>query len=105
MALILGRNRNSNTAATVADLVEITGNVAVTAIASNTLRIMCIISITKEDAWIRFLPAATDNSTRKGIFLKKDQEYSIPTDNVYTGEISIINAKDNKKPQFSISEY
>lgn len=100
-----GRNANTNDEATVDDEVEITGNVAVSAVPVNVARIYVAISILSEDAFVRFIPAATDNSTRKGVFVPKNSTYELPTDNMYTGEISIINAKNNKKPLYYITEY
>ena len=105
MSLMIGRNVNTNDIASVDDEVEITVNTAVTALAANPRRIYVAISIKEKDAWIRLMPSATDNSTRKGIYLKKDQTYELPTDNVYTGEVSIINKKNNEKPKFYITEF
>lgn len=100
-----GRNSNTNDTASVADEVEITVNTAVTALVANTRRIYVAITIKDKDAWIRLMPAATDATTRKGIYLKKDQTYELPTDNVYIGEVSIINKKNNEKPTFYITEF
>ena len=50
-------------------------------------------------------PASEDPLERKGIRLKKDQTYEFPIDNVYTGEVSIINKKDNEKPIYYITEF
>ena len=97
-------NRNSNDEATVLDEVKITVNTAVVAIPANPRRIAVIISIADKDAFIRFMPAATDNTNRKGIFMKKNTTYEMTADNVYTGEISIINKKNNEKPIFYTTE-
>lgn len=96
---------NTNTAATVLDEVEITVNTAVTASASKGDRMYWAVTILDKDAFIRFLPAATDASTRKGIFLKKNTTYEMPAGTIYTGEISIINKKNGEKPTYYITEF
>jgi len=93
MTLQKGANINTNTVATVSNEVEITGNVAVVAVADNPTRIKVVITITKFDAWVRFIPAATDNTIRKGILVEKDTQFTMPPREIYTGEISIINVK------------
>jgi hypothetical protein len=90
---------------TVSDEVEITNNVANLAVSTNLNRLYLAISIIDKDAWIRLMPSSTDNSTRKGIKLKKDQTYELPMNNIYTGEISIINKKNNEKPKYFVTEY
>lgn len=105
MANRIGRNQNLNDTATVSDGVEITVDTAVTAVSTNSERIYLAITIKDKDAWIRFITAATDASTRKGVYIKKDQTYELPTDNIYTGEVSIINKKNNEKPTFYITEF
>ena len=105
MVAIIGRNINTHDTATVADEVEITVNTAVTAVSSNAARLYVAITILDKDAFIRLIPAATDASTRKGIFLKKNETYELPADNIYTGEISIINKKNNEKPTYYVTEF
>ncbi|MBL4891459.1 MAG: hypothetical protein JKX91_06490 [Rhizobiaceae bacterium] len=105
MARIEGRNLNTSDTATVDAEVKITGNVAVTAIAANPDRFYVCISIVDKDAYIRLLPAATDNGVRKGIFMKKNTNYELPADNLYTGEISIINKKNGEKPVYFVTEF
>ncbi|MBL4940970.1 MAG: hypothetical protein JKY81_04830 [Colwellia sp.] len=105
MADITGRNINTRDAATVDDEVKITVNTAVVAVAANEDRLYLAISIIDKDAFIRLMPAATDGSERKGIFLKKNTTYEFPTDNIYVGEISIINKKNNEKPVYYVTEF
>ena len=73
-----GANANTNDESTVSDFVKITVNTAVVAEVANPLRMYWAVTITDKDAFIRFIPAATDGGTRKGIFLKKDQTYEMP---------------------------
>ncbi len=101
----IGRNANTSDFAEVTDVVEITVNTAVLVAPIDKDRIYFAVSVTSKDAYIRFMPATTQPSERKGIFLKKDQIYEMPTDNIYTGEVSIINKKNNEKPEYSITTY
>lgn len=101
----IGRNTNQSDFAEVTDVVEVTVNTAVSVAPIDKDRIYFSISITSKDAYIRFMPATTQPSERKGIYLKKDQIYEMPTDNIYTGEVSIINKKNNEKPKFSITTF
>jgi len=105
MVQTIGRNTNTNDTATVANEVQITVNTAVTALSANADRIYVAITILDKDAWIRFIPAATDASTRKGIYVKKNAVYEMPTDNIYIGEVSIINKKNGEKPKYLITEF
>lgn len=101
----VGRNINIADESRVYAGVEILINSAVTAILPNPKRLFLSITITGKDAWIRMTPASEDPLERKGIRLKKDQTYEFPIDNVYTGEVSIINKKDNEKPIYYITEF
>ena len=96
---------NKTDTATVTDFVKITVNTAVTASASNEDRTYWSVTIKSKDAYIRFMPSTTQPSERKGIFIKKDQIYEMPIDKIYTGEISIINKKNNEKPEYSVTTY
>ena len=101
----IGRNTNKSDLATVSDFVKITVNTAVTVSAADDDRIYWAITLIDKDGFIRFLKAATDPSERKGIFLKKDQTYEMPVYNIYTGEISVINKKNNEKPEYSVTTF
>lgn len=109
MTKIIGKNINITDTAVVSDGVEITVNTAVTAVASNDDRLGLEISITVQDAWVRKMPAATDASTRKGtIIMAGGPPFRIPAgggETLYTGEVSIINVKNGKKPVFTTTEY
>jgi hypothetical protein len=105
MALVEGGNINRNTDATVADGVEITGNVAVTAVSADEKRIRVAITIAMFDAWVRLIPSATDNAVRKGEFITKDTTFVLESNAIYTGEISIINAQMGQTPTYYVTEY
>ena len=106
MARNFGNNINHNTDATVAAGVTMTsGGTAETISVANDDRMAFTVSIRGFDAWIRLIPAATDGSAEKGIFVHKDDTWTMLPDNVYTGEISIINAQGNTKPTYYVTEY
>lgn len=99
------RIRNTNDVAAITDENEITVNVAVLAASANPDRMYFAITTLVRGAFVRFIPTATDNAIRKGIPLVAGLTYEMPTDNIYTGEISIINKKNNEKPIFYVTEY
>lgn len=101
MALIRGRNINSNDVATVTSY-TLDSVTATTISVANSSRIyfsVCLDSgVTDEDVAIRLYPAAADNIA-KGEFLTRRNSsndsnfrpsWSMPSDNIYTGEISAI---------------
>ena len=104
MVVTIGKNTNISTEPTVDDGVEITGNVAVTAVSENLQRVRVIITIDVADAFIRMMPAATDNSVRKGILVRAGMTWEMEEGTEYPGEISIINAKNNRKPVFYVTQ-
>jgi hypothetical protein len=99
------RTTNTNTEATVTAGVTLITNLATVLSVSNTLRIYFSVTTTDEPVWIRFIPAATDNAVRKGIFLPTNATYEMPSDNIYTGEISVINVKNGKNPITYATEF
>ena len=100
------RTANTNTVATVADGVEMDpGNIAETVAAANPLRLYMAITVLEKESWIRLIPAATDPTTRKGIRLDPDTTYEMLPDNIYTGEVSIINANGSDQPEYFLTEY
>lgn len=103
-----GKNLNVTDEVIVEDGVEITVNTAVVAVTSDALRLGCEITIREQDAWVRKMPAATDGSTRKGEFIEKGGVFSAQSnksDTIYSGEISIINARDGRNPVFYVTRY
>ena len=85
----------------------ISGNVAVTAVSSNSGRSALSISILNADAWVRLMPAATDGSVRKGIAIGAGDTWELPTSwwrRLYSGEVSIINVADGETPSYYVTE-
>ncbi len=105
MGLKIGQNRNTNDTATVsAEVTMADGAVAETLSAASDSRIFFAVTITEKDAFIRLYPASTDNVI-KGIKVKKDETWEMPTDNIYTGEISIIAKKITEEPHYFVTTY
>ena len=97
----IGRNKNTNTVATVTT-VTINSSTATVLCAENLRRNVFIVNLDPDisniDAFIRLYPASDDNTAR-GILLTRrvfgnDNLYypcwHMPVDNIYTGEISAI---------------
>lgn len=89
----IGRNVNTNDAATLSDKIDVDITPATTVLVANAKRISYSITVRKKDAWIKLQAASVDND-QKGIFIKKDQTLESIPDNMYTGEISAV-GKDN----------
>ena len=104
MAEKIGRNQNVSTTSTVDDGVVVAGNSAVVAAAANPTRTYLAVTIRDENAWVRSIPAASDPAVRKGVFKAAGTTYEFPIDDVYTGEVSVINDKDGKSPTFYVTE-
>lgn len=106
MTAIIGRNQNTAATATVPNGVTMTiGTTAETVIGVNLKRVRLAISVRGFDAFIRFIPASTDANTRKGEFITKDSPALILEGNdMFTGEISIINAQGAQTPTYFVQE-
>ncbi len=105
MVQVIGRTQNTADTATVSDFVEVNTNNAFTVVPANERRVFLAVTILDKDAYIRFLPASVDTTSRKGIYIKKNLTYEMSPDNIYTGEVSIINKKNGEKPEFSVTEF
>ena len=102
---MIGRNQNSNTSADVQPVYTVATDVAEVLIVANTDRIYVAISVLNRSVFIRFQPAADDAAVRKGIHLSVGETYEIPLDNMYLGEISVINVKNGQAPEIYTTEY
>lgn len=102
MALRRERNRNTNTAATLSDAITLNATTAVKIADVNKNRIFFSVSLapglTTRNVFIK-LQAASVGDNQKGIILYRDftandnaflPTWGMPTDNIYTGEISAI---------------
>jgi len=97
--------KQSSSTSTVNAGVALSGDTAEVAAVVNANRKYIAISVDDKAAFIRLMPAATDNAERKGIYVGKGQTYEFPASFIYTGEISIINAVGGQTPTFYVTEY
>lgn len=100
----IGRNRNTNTEANLSNVITLNATTSTKISDVNPDRLVLIISNTSlsSDIFVKFQPEATDND-KKGIFVAKGTTWTMPSDNIYTGEISAIAAVDS--PDITITEY
>lgn len=103
MSKTIGRNTNTTDEATVSNAVTLNTLTSVTVANVNASRIVFIISNPGNlDIWVKLQAASVDNDI-KGILVPKKTRWEMPTDNIYTGEISAIAPIDN--PEVYITEY
>jgi len=96
------RNRDTNTASTVADI-ALNASTSTTIIAANADRIFFSLSnSTSNDVWLKLQSASVDN-TKNGIFIPKNSYWEMSTGTIYTGEISAIAEVDS--PTINALEY
>ena len=99
----IGRNRNSNEAATLSDAIALNATTSTTIQAANAKRIgLKISNPSNKDVWVKYQAASVDNDM-KGEWLPKNSVHKMDTDNVYTGEISAISASGT--PDVYVTEY
>jgi len=104
MAKTIGRNSNTTDSATLPGAFTVTASTSLKIADANTDRIFfCVNNNNASDGlWIKLQAASVDN-TKKGIFIPSKGSWQMPTDNVYTGEISAIG--DNTDTETYITEY
>ena len=100
-----GRTQNINDTADVQPIHTVATDVAEVLIAANTDRIYVAISVLTRSVFVRLQPAADDAAVRKGIHLSVGETYELPSDNLYLGEISVINVKNGQAPEIYTTEY
>ncbi len=98
------RTINHSDTSTVQDAHVVSTDVAEVLIAANEMRTELNISVIDDGAWIRFMPASVEPSIRKGIHLLEDGSYWNNADNIYRGEVSVINKKNGKSPSVYVTE-
>ena len=110
MPLNKGRNTNTNDVATIPAGIVLNATTTVIIAAANPDRISFFVdnNSSVKQVWVKLQPASTDND-KKGIFLSArndlggSTQWSMDTDNIYTGEISAI--ADSGNPIVYITEY
>lgn len=103
MSKTIGRNTNVNNEATISDAITLNSTTSTVISVANSTRINFTVSNnSSQDVWLKFQPASGDD-VKKGIFLFKRTIYEMPTDNIYTGEISAI--AESGTPDVFVSEF
>jgi len=103
MAKTIGRNTNTADVAALPNAIALNSATSVKIADANSARINFTVSNpSSQDVWLKFQAAAIDNG-KKGIFLFKRTIYEMPTDNIYTGEISAIAVSGG--PVVSVTEF
>lgn len=101
--------RNFNTEAIVDDKVQITVDTAVKVLDPVAdlaeSRLYVSITVLVRPVFIRLMPANVESTVRKGIYLEPGLTYEFLADNSYLGEVSIINTKNNDKPEYYLTRY
>ena len=96
--VLLRRNFNQKSSATLSSGITV-NTTSVVAKTANTDRRYLAISATGNDVFVK-LQAAADDDDSKGIMLASGLTWEMPTDAIYTGEISCI--KDGVGPSATI---
>ena len=90
MAKIIGRNANTTGTATIDTGITLNTSTSVKVGDSNDDRIHFEISNDGPGKVFLKLQAASVDDIKKGIIIQSGQTWWMPTDNIYTGEISAI---------------
>lgn len=96
--VLLRRNFNQKSATTLSSGITVS-TTSVTAQAANTDRRYLAISATGNDVFVK-LQAASDDDDSKGEMLPDGETWRMPTEAIYTGEVSCI--KDGVGPDATI---
>jgi len=90
MAKTVGRNTNRNDTATITAGIVMNNSTSVTIQSATSDRMgLTIFNEGAGSVWIKFQAATVDND-KKGILIRRNSIYEMPTDNMYTGEVSGI---------------
>lgn len=105
----IGRNSNTNdgtvseTPVVLSDAITLNSTTSVKIADVVEDRIVFVLSNPSgKQIWLKFQPAADDDD-KKGISLFGRSVYEMPTDNIYTGEISAIS--DTGSTEVYVTEY
>ena len=101
--VLLRRNFNQKTSATLSSGITV-GTTSVIAKTANTDRRYLSISVVGNDVFVKLQTAATDNDS-KGIMLANGLTWEMPTDAIYTGEVSCIKDGVGPDPTIFVTEY
>ena len=96
--VLLRRNFNQKTSATLSSGISVS-TTSVVAKVANTDRRYLSISVTGNDVFVKLQAASIDDDS-KGEMLPNGERWRMPTDAIYTGEVSCI--KDGVGPDATI---
>ena len=108
MVLRINRNRNTNDTVTISDAIALNSSTSIKIADANPNRIFIHVHNDNgsEKVWVKLQAASVDND-KKGIWLNSKglmpQFWTMPVDNVYTGEICAI--ADSGSPSIYVTEY
>jgi hypothetical protein len=103
MPKFIQRTTNTNDSTTASVAIALNATTTVKIQDSNLNRIFFALSNnSSQDVWLKLQAASVDND-KVGIFLPKKSYWEMPTDNIYTGEISAI--ADIGTPNVYVLEY
>ena len=108
MAKNIGANINITDEATISGAIALNATTSTVIAAANPNRIFFYVTNngSSDAVWIKLQAATTDND-KKGIWIEKKEVaesfWQMPTDNIYTGEISAI--ANTNGPNVYITEY
>jgi len=103
MALTIGRNTNTNDTAFVGGGITLNSSTTTTISTADANRIFFAVSTDSSLAFWLKLQAASVDDDKDGLFMPACAYWEMPTDNVYTGEISAI--ADSGSPKVYVTEY
>jgi len=102
MAKTIGRNLNVTDTATLSNAIGLNSTTSTKIADALSNRIVFILSNpSTKNIWVKLQAASVDND-KKGIFIPRNGYWEMPTDNIYTGEISAI--ADNGAPNVYVTE-
>jgi len=96
------RDATTSSSATLSSAISIDDATSSTLVATNANRKYVAITVRLKDTWVKLQAASVDND-KKGIYVAEDHTYELPTDNIYTGEISGIG--DQGDADIYVTEY
>ena len=101
--VLIRRNFNQKSSATLSNGITIS-TTSVVAKTANTDRRYLSISVTGNDVFIKLQTAATDDDS-KGEMLSNGETWRMPTDAIYTGEVSCIKYGVGPSATIFVTEY
>ncbi len=101
--VLLRRNFNQKSSATLSSGITIL-TTSVIAKVANTDRRYLAISVTVNDVFIKLQAASVDDDT-KGETVPAGETWRMPTDAIYTGEVSAIKDGAGQDPVIYVTEY